>query len=345
MPVIGALTRKTRVDIEAELAAERKIAVLESRRPELKNIEVVGEDLSALDLSGVHIYNSRFIGGVRFIKSNLRNACFNTVDMPHANLAEVCLSGAVFIGVDFSYASFNEAELGELGTRIEFRECNLDHSQFKKVVMPGVHFAARTTARGANFSRAEFEDGVIMESTFDHAVFESAELRNMVIAESCLKEATFFDVRARSIRMINVNCSQSNLIRGDFRFSDISRVIFDGSDCTDSRWNGFLVGDGGVSFKDAKLIRARFRGADEDFEAVNMRGVTIDAKSFEKLPLARRREIIMCMNEEARQALQLPDLLPRDLKQVVGSFFLFEKAVHEKAQQQASLPPAVTLDF
>ncbi|QGN94674.1 hypothetical protein Psal071_02038 [Piscirickettsia salmonis] len=65
MPVIGALTRKTRVDIEAELAAERKIAVLESRRPELKNIEVVGEDLSALDLSGVHIYNSRFIGGVR----------------------------------------------------------------------------------------------------------------------------------------------------------------------------------------------------------------------------------------------------------------------------------------
>ncbi|QGP60029.1 hypothetical protein [Piscirickettsia salmonis] len=92
-------------------------------------------------------------------------------------------------------------------------------------------------------------------------------------------------------------------------------------------------------------ICARFRGADEDFEAVNMRGVTIDAKSFEKLPLARRREIIMCMNEEARQALQLPDLLPRDLKQVVGSFFLFEKAVHEKAQQQASLPPAVTLDF
>ncbi len=214
-----------------------------------------GVDLSGLDLSYVNLSNTDLSGkdlsGTKLLGVNLVGTNLSGVDLSGLNLIVSNLSGADLSGKDLSGTKLRGANLA--GANLS--DVDLSGLNLSNVNLSGVDLSGIDLSDVSLFYATSFESNLSGIKFSDHSI-------NMMFMGSDLSHADFSNVQ--------------NLMRKDFRNTDLTGVDFSGRDLSYVNFKDTTLK--GVNFENALLFGASFNRA--NLEDANFSNSTISGALF-----------------------------------------------------------------
>jgi len=128
---------------------------------ELESVNFADCSFARCDFSGTRFINCRFID------CHFEDCDLSLARLPNSVFSTVTFHGSRLLGIDWTEANWTASRLGK---PLSFDNCNLSHSTFIGLSLPGLRLAA-CQARDVDFresdlSRAELSDTDFIESIF-----------------------------------------------------------------------------------------------------------------------------------------------------------------------------------
>jgi uncharacterized protein YjbI with pentapeptide repeats len=329
-------------------------------KPDLREADLRGKNLSRADLSDAILSNASLIGA-DLTTSNLSNANLSGADLSwvfligadisYAKLGEIILnnanlSNANLIGADLRMAKFVGANLSEA----DLSRCDLSRSNLSNADLKGCNLSQANLSK-ADLSNANLiEEAKLCESDLSYAILINANLIGADLGRAILIGANLTGANLSKADLSNANLSGADLSKADLSEANLNCANLDNAILKDViLTNAILVS---TNFENANLIGSHvygisawnlnLKGAEQSdlvITPLNEPVITVDnleVAQFIYLMLHNEkiRDIINTIGKKG--VLILGRFTPADRKEVLD-------AIREKLRQKDYVP--IVFDF
>lgn len=217
-----------------------------------------GKNLKRADFS-----ESLFGGAEDFSYSDLSGAKFNWTSLQQASFYRSVLSGTDFSNAYLLGVTFREVKLentkfdGAMMNGMGFTESQLDGVKLSGARFKGGIF--ESSAKGADFSKAQMQGASLINSDFTGANFSGADLTGMKVQQEPFyttpeRESLYYKPRPLyPVNFTRANFTGAKLAGADLRNADFTGAIFNDTDVSGAKYDcgtkwpeGFDAGKGGA---------------------------------------------------------------------------------------------------
>jgi uncharacterized protein YjbI with pentapeptide repeats len=215
----------------------RKAALKEAilNGADLRRANLAGADLEKAELLDADLEASDFSGarapGLLMMKAKLQGWYAPGINLDKAKFLETDLTGANFAGASLF--------------KVAFLTCKLDNADFSSARMRKSVFVKASSARGANFTKADLTGANLRETPLAGADFSVAVLAEADVSKTDLTGAKLPRVNAVSARLTAATLARADLFHGNFWKADLANADLRGANLTE------------ICVQDANMSRVR----------------------------------------------------------------------------------------
>jgi uncharacterized protein YjbI with pentapeptide repeats len=208
------------------------------RQARLTGANLGGADLRGANLSGADLADSRLLdallAGSEAAATRAPKLMLMKTALPGWRAAGITLERAKFLEVDFTGADFSGASM----FKVVFLGCTLDGASFAGADLRKAVFVQGTTARNANFAKANLTGANLRETPLEGADFSAAAAPDADFSHALMAGAKLARLNGTNARFTATSLPGADLRHANFLAADLSRADLAGADLTQAGLTG-----------------------------------------------------------------------------------------------------------